>query len=234
MSSHWIDYSAVRAELRTLSRSNLLVIAERAAELIPADQLSALLSDIVNPEATALAPVPGLIDDARKFVDAAMAGHYYEAVEIKNRGHQAQSIGTDAFVAEFDRLVRRCALAPEQGQFAATRDSIKLLLDLLRRIDEGNANILFFADDGGSLTGSINWHSLLPAYFKCLAAILPPVEFARTVVSTIDEFVRYDREHHLAAAHVVANDAQRVTLRTLAPWDITSKNKALTLAKCVQ
>lgn len=215
MSSHWIDYSAVRAELRTLSRSNLLVIAERAVELIPADQLGALLSDIVNLEDTALAPLPGLIDDTCQFVDAAMAGHYYEAVEINNRGRQEQSIGTDAFVAEFDRLVRRLALAPELGESAATRDSIELLLDLLRQIDEGNDDILFFADDGGSLTASINWHSLLPAYFKCLAAILPPVEFAYTVVSTIDEFVSYDRERHLAAAHVVANDAQRDALRTL-------------------
>lgn len=215
MSSHLIDYSAVRAELRTLSRSNLLVIAERAAELIPADQLSALLSDIVNLEATALGPLPGLIDDTRQFVDAAMAGHYHEAVEINNRGRQEQSIGTDAFVAEFDRLVRRFALAPELGESAATQDSIELLLDLLRQIEDGNDDILFFADDGGSLTASINWHSLLLAYFKCLAAILPSVEFARIVVSTIDEFVRYDREHHLAAAHVVSSDAQRDALRTL-------------------
>lgn len=212
-----IDYTAVRAELRNLSRGSLLVIAERAAELIPAEQLSVLLGEIANIEASALFPVAALISDTRQFVNAAMAGHYYEAVEINNRGRQEQSGGTDVFVAEFDRLVRRCAIAPEQGQFAATWKSVELLLDLLRYIDEGNDNVLFFADDGGSLTGSINWHSLLPAYFKCLTAILPPVEFARTVVSTIDEFVRYDREHHLAAAHVVANDAQRVTLRTVAP-----------------
>ena len=69
MSSHLIDYSAVRAELRTLSRSNLLVIGGSAAELIPADQLSALLGDIVNLGATALAPVTALIDDTRQFVD---------------------------------------------------------------------------------------------------------------------------------------------------------------------
>lgn len=66
-----IDYSAVRAELRTLSRGNLLVIAERAAELIPAAQLSALVGDIVNLGATALTPVPGLVNDTRQFVDVA-------------------------------------------------------------------------------------------------------------------------------------------------------------------
>lgn len=210
-----IDYTAVRAELRNLSRGSLLVIAERAAELLPAEQLSVLLGEIVNIEATTLAPVAALIDDTRQFVNAAMAGHYYEAVEINNRGRQEQSSGTDAFDAEFDRLVRRYALAPEQGQFAATRESVELLLDLLRYIDEGNDNVLFFADDSSSLNVSVNWHSLLPTYFKCLAAILPPVEFARTVVSTIDEFVSYEREHHLAAAHAVSSDAQRDALRTL-------------------
>ena len=215
MSSHLIDYSAVRAELRTLSSSNLLVIAERAAELIPADQLSALLGDIVGFGATAPAPVTALIDDTRQFVDAAMAGHYYEAVEINNRGRQEQSIGTGAFVAEFDRLVRRCALAPELGESAATRDSIELLLDLLRHIDGGNDDILFFADDGGSLNVGVNWQTVFPAYFKSMAASMSPSEFAYTVVSTIEEFAPYDCTRHLAAAHIVADDAQRIALDAL-------------------
>ncbi|WP_425252127.1 hypothetical protein ACPJXG_20165 [Janthinobacterium sp. NFX145] len=210
-----IDYTAVRAELRNLSRGSLLVIAERAAELLPAEQLSVLLGEIVNIEATTLAPVAALIDDTRQFVNAAMAGHYYEAVEINNRGRQEQSIGTDAFVAEFDRLVRRYVLAQEYGQFADTRDSIELLLDLLRHIDAGKDDVLFFADDDGVLNVSVNWHSLLPAYFRCQATILPPVEFARTVVATIDEFVSYGWPHYLAAAYVVADDAQRDALETL-------------------
>lgn len=209
------DYSTVRTELRTLSRTNLLIIAERAAELIPADQLSELLGDIVDLGATTLTPVLGLTDDTRQFVDAAMAGHYYEAVEINNRGRQEQAGGTDAFVAEFDRLVRRCALAPESGVSAATRDSIELLLDLLRHIDGANDDVLFFADDGGSVSVCVNWKTVLPAYFKCVAASMSPSEFACTVVSTIDEFVPYDGTRHLAAAHVAANDAQRIALEAL-------------------
>lgn len=213
-----IDSTVLLAELRTLSRGSLLVIAERAAELIPADQLSELLGDFVTLEATARESYlssPTLLDDARKFYDAAMAGHYYKIVEINNRGSQEQSASTDAFVAECNRLMRRCTHAARNGEFAAARDSIELLLNVLRRVDEGTDDVLFFADDGGLLNVGVNWRSALPVYFQCLAATLSPAEFARTVVSTIDEFVSYDRPHYLAAAHVVANDDQRAVLGTL-------------------
>ena len=218
MTNQLIDSSVVLAELRTLSRGNLLVIAERAAELISADQLSALLGDFVKLEADAckaIRAVATLYDDARRFFDAAMAGHYYEVVEINNRGRQEQSMGTDAFVAEFDRLVRRCTHAAGQGEFVGVRNSIELLFALLRHVDEGNDDVLFFADGGGSLNVGVNWHSTFPAYFKSLAAILAPVEFARTVVSTIDEFGSCGRPDYLAAAHVVANDAQRTAIGAL-------------------
>lgn len=220
MTNHLIDSTVVLAELRTLSRGTLLVIAERAAELIPADQLSALLGDFVKLDAitcNTMGPEAPLLDDAREFFDASMAGHYYEAVEINNRGRQEQSAGTDAFVAEFDRLLRRCEHAARQGEFAGVRNSFELLLALLRHIDEGNDDVLSFADDAGWSNVGVNWHSALPTYFICLAAILSPAEFANTVISTVDEFVSYDRTHHLAAAHVVANDAQRTALGVLVP-----------------
>ncbi len=220
MPNQLIDSTVVRAELRTLSRGSLLVIAERAAEFIPADRLSALLGDFVKLEgdtSKTMRPVAALFDDVREFFNAAMAGNYYEAVDINNRGRQEQSGGTDAFVAEFDRLLRRCILGANQGEFVGVRNSIELLFALLRHVDEGNDEVLFFADDGGSSNVGANWHSALPAYFKCLAATLPSAEFARTVVSTINEFVSYNRAHFLTAAHVVADDTQRAALGRLVP-----------------
>ena len=220
MPNQLADSTAVRAELRTLSRGSLLVIAERAAELIPEDQLSALLGDFVKLEehtCNTMHPAAALFDDVREFFNAAMAGNYHEAVDINNRGRQEHSGGSDAFVAEFDRHLRRCILGASQGEFVGIRNSIELLFALLRHVDEGNDDVLFFADDGGSSNVGANWHSALPAYFKCLATTLPPAEFARTVVSTINEFVTYNRAHFLTAAHVVADDAQRAALRSLAP-----------------
>ncbi|CUI04179.1 hypothetical protein BN2497_3135 [Janthinobacterium sp. CG23_2] len=173
------------------------------------------MGDFVNLEPFSLEsghPSPALLDDARAFFDAAMAGNYYEVVEINNRGRQEQSAGTDAFAAELDRLMRRCTHAAGQEELVGVRDSIELLLELLRHVDEGNDDVLFFADDGESLNVGMNWRSVLPVYFKCLAAVLSPAEFARAVVSTIDEFVSYDHPHYLSTAHIVANDAQRTAL----------------------
>lgn len=164
------DSSDIRAELRTLCRSSLLVIAERTAELLPADQLSSLLGDFVKVEAAsceAPLPVAALLDDVRKFVDAAMAGHYYETVEIKNRCRQEQFTGTDAFVVEFDRLVRRCTHVANDEEFVEVLTSVELLLALLRQIDEGNDDVLFFVDEGGSSAIGVNWRAVLLTYFKC-------------------------------------------------------------------
>ena len=60
-----------------------------------------------------------------------MAGNYYESVEINIWGRQEQSAGTDAFAAEFDRLVRGCAHVADLGDFLVPRDGVELLLDLL-------------------------------------------------------------------------------------------------------
>lgn len=215
MTEPLIDFTAVRAELRALDRGALLIIAERAIELMPAAQLSTLLSDFVRlterPSDAANAAV-SLQDDVREFYDAAMAGTYYETVEINNRGRQKQSSGTDTFISEFDRLLRRCIRAADQEVPSGLRDSFELLFGLLRHIDEGNDDVLFFADDGSSLDVGVNWRTTLPAYFNCLAKTSSPEDFARTVDEAIADFVDYDRPRYTDAAREVADDAQRIAL----------------------
>lgn len=60
----------MRAELRALNRGSLLIIAERAIELLPAAQLNTLLSDFVRlttrPSEAGDAPV-SLPDEVREF-----------------------------------------------------------------------------------------------------------------------------------------------------------------------
>lgn len=218
MTEHLIDFTAVRADLRTLNRGSLLIIAERAIELLPATQLSALLSDFVQltapPAEADNAPV-SLLDEVRAFYDAAMAGKYYETVEINNRGRQEQSESTDAFISEFDRLLRRCIRAAGQEMHSEARSSFELLFGLLRHIDDGNDDVLFFADDGGASDVSVNWRTALPAYFSCLAKTSSPEEFARTVDFSIEDFSPSDRPHYLTVARNVVNVAQRITLDVL-------------------
>src|SRR5471032_2899976 len=176
MTQHLINPGSVRAALRTLSRGSLLIIAERAAELVTADQLSALLDDFVPIDADKPAapipapPMPRLLYEVQEFRDAAMAGHYHQAIEVSSMRGFEQSPGTDSFIADFDRLTRKCIGAVGQGENSSgVRESFELLFGLLRYIDEGNDDVLFFADDGSSSDVGVNWHVVLPAYFNCLA-----------------------------------------------------------------
>jgi len=218
MTEPLIDFTAVRAELRALNRGALLIIAERAIELMPAAQLSTLLSDFVrvetSPSEASYAPVSRL-DEVRAFYDAAMAGKYYETVEINNGGRQEQSEGTDAFIAEFHRLLHKCISAADQEVPVGACESFEFLFGLLRHIDEGNDGVLFFADDGSSLDVGVNWRTALPAYFNCLAKVSSPEEFARTVGEAIEDFVDYDRPWYTDVARNVAKDAQRIALDAL-------------------
>ena len=218
MTEPLIDFTAVRAELRALDRGALLIIAERAIELMPAAQLSTLLSDYVRVETspTEANHVPvSLPDEVRVFYDTAMAGKYYETVEINNRSGQEQSEGTDAFIAEFHRLLQKCIQAAHQEVPAGLRESFEFLFGLLRHVDEGNDDVLFFADDGSSLDVGVNWCAALPAYFNCLAKTSSPEEFARTVDKAVMDFVDYDRPWYTDAARKVGSDVQRIALDAL-------------------
>ncbi|WP_317204557.1 hypothetical protein [Janthinobacterium sp.] len=218
MTPHPIDFNSVRTALRAMNRGSLLIIAERAIELLPATQLSALLGDFVQlaarPDEAGNAPA-SLLDEVRSFHEAAMDGEYYETVEINNRARQEQSHGTDAFISEFDRLLRMCVRADEVGMPRGLHDSFELLLGLLRHIDEGNDDVLFFADDSSSLDVGVSWQAALPVYFRCLAKTSSPEEFARTVDETIIDFVGYDRPRYMNAARDIASDAQRIALDAL-------------------
>ena len=225
MTERLIDFTAVRAELRALNRGGLLIIAKRAIELMPATQLSVLLGDFVRltarPSEGGNATVSPL-DEVREFYDAAMAGEYYEHVEIGGESRPQQSRGTDAFIAEFDRLVRKCVRAAEddieqvapENFWQEVGNCFELLFALLRHIDEGNDDVLAFSDDGSSLDVGVNWRVVLPAYFECLAETeaTSPEEFARAVDQVISDFAERDRPRYMDAAYTAANDAQRTAL----------------------
>lgn len=231
MTQHQIDSNTLRAELRALPRGSLLVIAERAIELVTHDQMATLLADIIQitenaAEARSDAPATivgtSLLDEVRSFHDAAMNGEFYEHVEINNTGRQERSGGTDAFIAEFARLMRKCvgalkadtALGVRDGFAHEVRNCFELLFALLRHIDEGNDDVLAFSDDGGSLDVGVNWRVVLPAYFECLAETeaLSPEEFARAVAQVIADFAEHDWARYMDAAYKAANDAQRIAM----------------------
>jgi len=109
------DLEAVRRALRGLTRGDLLIIAERASELVPKLKLKALLGGFVQIEAVAKARSgpESVLDEVRKFHAAGMGRQYYEGFDIKSKNFMEQSNGTQAFIAEFDRLAGKCVRAAQ-------------------------------------------------------------------------------------------------------------------------
>jgi hypothetical protein len=209
------DLERLRRALRALRRGDLLIIAERAAELVPHAQLGALLGDLVQIDAQrqaneAQAP---LWKEVQKFHTAALAGKYYQDFSVNSRNFMERSAGTDAFIAEFGRLLGKCVRAADTGPPGAVREPFELLFGLLRHIDEAPDDVIFFADEAGSWQVGVDWRTVFPAYFRCLAGTATADEFARTVDRAIADFADHERPRHLAAARKVASAAQRAALR---------------------
>jgi hypothetical protein len=150
MTNRPLDWEQVRVELRTLSRGNLLIIAERAVELVPLVELKRLLGDLVDVDGLASAiSAPSLLDEVRRFHSCSLAGEYYEDLEANSGNWREQSKGTDAFMAEFDRLLAKCIRESEAGPYPLVLQAFELLFALLRHIDTGHDDVIFFADEGG-------------------------------------------------------------------------------------
>lgn len=212
-----VDLQRLRGTLRRMSRGNLLIVAERAVELVPKSKLHTLVGGFVRlGDFEATKPdAASLLEDVRRFQAASMAGEYYESFDVDSKNFMQMSKGTEAFVAEFDRLLRKCIQATDKDPRASVREAFEMLFALLRRIDEWREDIIFFADEAGSWQVGVNWWAALPAYFSCLADTASAEEFAREVDRTISDFVEYERPRHLASAMEVAKADQEAALRRL-------------------
>ena len=217
MSRGAVDVDKLRVALRRMSRGNLLMVAERAIEIVPRTKLGALVGDMVRLDQLAdgkrgAAP---LLDEVRKFHEASLRGENYDSFDVNSKNFMDKSEGTETFIAEFDRLSGKCVRAAGKGPHAPVREAFELLFALLRRIDEDADSVVFFADEAGSWQVGVDWRDVLPAYFRCLAEGTPGEDFAREVDRSISDFADYERPRHLTAARRVANAEQKAALRRL-------------------
>jgi hypothetical protein len=202
-----------------MSRGDLLIIAERAVERLPREELDEVLADRIRCEDLVLeesAP-ESLVNEVRAFHAASVRGEYYDDLDINLINSGLRSKGTDAFIAEFDRLIKKCTRASSDEAAACVRDAFDSLFDVLRRINDCPDDIVYFAEEGGAWQVCRDWRSILPAYFRCLAKCVGAEEFAAVVNRVITDFAEYDRPSHLAAAHRAASPDQRAALERLLP-----------------
>ncbi len=223
MTSRKVDLEKLRVALQRLSRANLLLVAERAIEIIPRTKLQILVGDMVRLDDLVVTGGrrggASLLDEVRKFHEDSLAGEYYESFNVNSKNFMDKSEGTETFIAEFDRLLGKCVRASAKGSLGPLSEAFELLFDLLRRIDEDLDSVVFFADEAGSWQIGVDWRETLPAYFQCLASGSSGEEFASEGDRTITDFADYERPKHLAAARRVASAEQKAALRRLPKRD---------------
>lgn len=145
------DSEELRRTLRRLPRGDLLIIAERATELVAKSKLKTLLGNFVSLKALAQTSSVSLniIDEVRRFHTDSLRGQYYEAFDVNSKNYTEKSKGTQAFIAEFDRLAGKCIQAAKSGPRAAARQAFELLFDILVKIDQCDDEIVFSQTKAG-------------------------------------------------------------------------------------
>jgi len=171
MTARRVALDKLRVALRKLSRGNLLMVAERAIEIVPRTKLQTLVGDLIRLDdlAPGKAGVAPLLEEVRKFHAESLAGEYYESFAVNSRNSMDESERTEAFIGEFDRLLTKCVRAAAKRPQGPVREAFELLFALLRQIDEDPNSVVFFADETDSWQVGVDWGEALPAYFRCLA-----------------------------------------------------------------
>lgn len=123
------------------------------------------------------------------------------------------SNGTRSWIAECCRLFDRLVAAAKKDGPARIVEGFELLFGLLRRLDEGTEDIVFFADEGGSWAVGVDWKSVYPAYFWCLAKITEPDDYAHRVSEALE--LDGGGEMYLTTARKFGSPEQR---RALLRW----------------
>jgi hypothetical protein len=87
MSRGAVDLDKLRVALRRMSRGNLLIVAERAIEIVLRAKLTALVGDMVRLDdfAEGRRGAAPLLDEVRKFHEASLRGEYYDADDAVHR-----------------------------------------------------------------------------------------------------------------------------------------------------
>jgi hypothetical protein len=156
-----------------------------------------------------------VLTDVERFAQASLRRDYYEDFRVDSRNCTMVSRGTMAWISDFGRHLDRCIGEAETAELEVVLDAFELLFDLVRRIDSGTVDIIFFADDGSWQFG-IDWPKTVGAYASCLGRKLAPGEFAAKTVAVIDEFERFDRVRLIEVASRVAPSSHRDALLKLA------------------
>jgi len=218
-----IDRERLRARLRLQGPEYVYYMLADVIEVLSDDQLASIVGRYIPLEELRRegpAETVDVLTDVKRFAQASLRRDYYEDFRVDSRNCTMVSRGTMAWISDFGRHLDRCIGEAETAELEVVLEAFELLFDLVRRIDSGTVDIIFFADDGGSWQFGIDWPKTVGAYASCLGRKLAPGEFAAKTVAVIDEFERFDRVRLIAVASRVAPSSHRDALLNLAGQSI--------------
>jgi hypothetical protein len=212
-----IDRDKLRAKLRRLGDEYVFYMRDDALDVLSDAQLAEFVGQYIKleeitPDDGSGAGKRSLRDVVAAFDAACRRGDYYVSFAVNSKNYMDTSSGTRSFIADCQRLFVRALAESADGDPVEVRFAFDTLTALLRHIDEGHDDVVFFADEGGSWQVSVDWTKVFPAWFGCLAKTAEPEEFAQVVVDAVDQFEVFARETHLAAARKVASPERRRAL----------------------
>lgn len=87
-----IDLERLRGALRRMTRGSLLMIAERAIEIVPRARLRALVGDLIGGDTVQIervgegkGGVAPLLAEVRMFHDASLRGAHYDSFDVNSK-----------------------------------------------------------------------------------------------------------------------------------------------------
>jgi len=148
-----------------------------------------------------------LLSEVRLFHKASLCSEYYESFNVNSKNYMNLSSGTEKWIRQCNSFFNRC-VSESRHSYVSTREILSILFELLRHIDEGYDDIVFFADEAGSWQVGVDWDKILPVWFRCLSETANSDEFSKESIRVIDDFVNYDRKKFLIIAHKKATTEQ--------------------------
>ncbi|MGH7269239.1 MAG: hypothetical protein ACREJ3_02315 [Polyangiaceae bacterium] len=210
-----VDPEKIGSALRKMTRGDLLIVLDRALVHVPKHRLHEVVDGFIAFDALVAVNGKGrtrVIDKVRAFDHASRRGDYYESFNVNSKNFMEKSEATEEWIAECERLLGDVLGLAANGDPTEVRQALELLFALLRRIDEGEDDIVFFADEGGSWQVDADWPKVLPAYFRCLSSTAAPAEYAELVNAIVKDFARHDAPKFMSRARGAATREQKAAL----------------------
>ena len=209
-----VDAEKLRGALRRLTRTDLLVVLDRALVHVPKHGIHEVVEGFIafDQLVVTAGKRTRVLDKVKAFDNASRRGEYYESFGVNSKNFMEKSEGTEEWIAECERLLEDVLGLVAKGDPSEGRQAFELLFALLRRIDEGEDDIVFFADEGGSWQVGVDWLKVLPAYFRCLSATADPEEYAQITNAMVKDFARHDAPKYMSRARGAATRDQKAAL----------------------